>query len=210
MLLHRTLWSESHAEMSCWLWCTTFEPLIMYACVWRHASFGASYTNNSSVASSYCQILSSFPTADMCCSCHSVPFIFADASVTAHWCTSGWRGTQECSGGTTAKHHNKHHQLLAPQRERERRSEEEVGERGANLSVFAEQTRREEEEVRIICGTTLGAEPSATALLLPDHNQMCQVCPNRTDCLKAIFSNLSDFRVPLLFAPCLLNDKCKH
>lgn len=40
-------------------------------------------------------------------------------------------------------------------------------------------------------------------LLLPDHNQMCQVCPNRNDCVKAIFSNLSDFRVasPLLPSP---------
>lgn len=27
---------------------------------------------------------------------------------------------------------------------------------------------------------------------LPDHNQMGQVCPNRNDCVKAIFSNLSD------------------
>ena len=64
-----------------------------------------------------------------------------------------------------------------------------------NLSMFADQTRRDEEEEGIICGTTLRAEPSATALLLPDHNQMCQVCPNRNDCVKAIFSNLSDFRV---------------
>lgn len=66
-----------------------------------------------------------------------------------------------------------------------------------NLSMFADQTRREEEEEEegIICGTILRAEPSATALLLPDHNQMCQVCPNRNDCVKAIFSNLSDFRV---------------
>lgn len=30
---------------------------------------------------------------------------------------------------------------------------------------------------------------------------MCQVCPNRNDCLKAIFSNLSDFRAPSLIHP---------
>ncbi len=69
-----------------------------------------------------------------------------------------------------------------------------------NISMFADQTRREEEE-GIICGTTLRAERSAMTLLLPDHNQMCQVCPNRNDCVKAIFSNLSDFRVAPLLGP---------
>lgn len=81
-----------------------------------------------------------------------------------------------------------HHQLLVPHREKER------GERGEHQSVC--RPNQEEEKEGIICGTTLRAEPSATALLLPDHNQMCQVCPNRNDCVKAIFSNLSDFRVP--------------
>lgn len=73
--------------------------------------------------------------------------------------------------------------------------------------------RRRRRRVGIICGTTLRAEPSAAALLLPDHNQMCQVCPNRNDCVKAIFSNLSDFRVaPTIphYPPCLLKDKCKR
>lgn len=86
--------------------------------------------------------------------------------------------------------------LHPTERERERGRERvrKGGERGMNISLFADQTRREEEE-GIICGTTLRAEPSATTLLLPDHNQMCQVCPNRNDCVKAIFSNLSDFRV---------------
>lgn len=37
--------------------------------------------------------------------------------------------------------------------------------------------------------------------LLPDHIQMCQVCPNRNDCVKAIFSNLSDFNVPTTTPP---------
>lgn len=103
------------------------------------------------------------------------------------------------------------------------------GERKGGWTSVCSQTEPgvAEEEEGIICGTTLRAEPSATALLLPDHNQMCQVCPNRNDCVKAIFSNLSDFRVapfptrlppptpsicppPLLpSAPCLLKDKYK-
>lgn len=71
------------------------------------------------------------------------------------------------------------------------------GERKGGWTSVCSQTEPgvAEEEEGIICGTTLRAEPSATALLLPDHNQMCQVCPNRNDCVKAIFSNLSDFRV---------------
>ena len=74
-----------------------------------------------------------------------------------------------------------------------------------------QRVKGEREEGGLICGTTLWAEPSATALLLPDHNQMCQVCPNRNDCLKAIFSNLSGFRAPSPpSAPWLLKDKYKH
>lgn len=78
--------------------------------------------------------------------------------------------------------------------QRERKGEERGRESDEHQYVCRPNQEREE-EAGIICGTTLRAEPFATALLLPDHNQMCQVCPNRNDCVKAIFSNLSDFRV---------------
>lgn len=84
--------------------------------------------------------------------------------------------------------------------QRERKGEERGRESDEHQYVCRPNQEREE-EAGIICGTTLRAEPFATALLLPDHNQMCQVCPNRNDCVKAIFSNLSDFRVATPYPP---------
>ena len=97
-----------------------------------------------------------------------------------------------------------------PQREREREKAERERDEHQYVCRPNQEREEEEEEEGIICGTTLRAEPSAKALLLPDHNQMCQVCPNRNDCVKAIFSNLSDFRVAPSSAPCLLKDKYKR
>lgn len=71
------------------------------------------------------------------------------------------------------------------------------GEREKLTSVYLQTKPGESRRGRC---DTVRHQPESGALcrgvLLPDHNQMCQVCPNRNDCVKAIFSNLSDFSIP--------------